>query len=253
MLEANGYWACHRNVLPYGIDYQGDIKRLARTMGISVGTFFDVGAHTGETSSTALANFPQAEIFAFEPHPPAFSLLQQNITACRPRFRAFQLALSNRSGKAPFFQYGTLATSNSMVEDSQYAIRTKHSATRATVDCETLDGFCQAHGVAQIDVLKVDAEGHDLAVLQGTERLLAGGRVKFVFLEFNSMLPREGSTGGALLPIGSLLELLGFQFVASYPEYMITEGELFVTSNALFVLAHHDRKSIAGNDVSSPP
>jgi hypothetical protein len=69
MLEANGYWACHRNVLPYGIDYQGDIKRLARTMGISVGTFFDVGAHTGETSSTALANFPQAEIFAFEPHP----------------------------------------------------------------------------------------------------------------------------------------------------------------------------------------
>jgi hypothetical protein len=127
-----------------------------------------------------------------------------------------------------------------MVEDSQYAIRTKHSATRATVDCETLDGFCQAHGVAQIDVLKV-------------ERLLAGGRVKFVFLEFNSMLPREGSTGGALLPIGSLLELLGFQFVASYPEYMITEGELFVTSNALFVLAHHDRKSIAGNDVSSPP
>src|SRR5262249_21173950 len=104
------------------------------------------------------------------------------------------------------------------------------------------DGFCQAHGIAQIDVLKVDAEGHDLAVLQGAEGLLAGGRVKFVFVEFNSMLPREGATGGALLPIGSLLEPLGFQFLASYPEYMITEGELLVTSNALFALAHGDRK-----------
>jgi FkbM family methyltransferase len=241
VLEANGYWVSHRNVLPYGIDYQCDIKRLAHTMGISVGTFFDVGAHTGETSSAALANFPRASVFAFEPHPPTFSLLQQNISAGRSRFQAFQLALSNRSGRAPFFQYGTLATSNSMVEDSQYAIRAKHLATRTTVNCETLDGFCQAQGIAQIDVLKVDAEGHDLAVLQGTERLLAGGRVKFVYVEFNSMLPREGTTGGALLPISSLLEPLGFRFVASYPEYMITDGELFVTSNALFVLAHTGR------------
>jgi FkbM family methyltransferase len=241
MLEANGYWARHRSVLPYGIDYQWDIKRLACTMGFSIGTFFDVGAHTGETSSAALANFPQAEVFAFEPHPPTFLALQQNITATSPRFQAFPLALSNKAGRAPFFKYGTLATSNSMVEDSQYAMRAKHPATKTTADCETLDGFCQARGVAQIDVLKVDAEGHDLAVLQGGEGLLAGGRVKFVFVEFNSMLPREGTTGGALLPIGSLLEPLGFQFVASYPEYMITEGELFVTSNALFVLAHRDR------------
>jgi FkbM family methyltransferase len=242
MLEANGYWACHRSVLPYGIDYQCDIKRLACTMGFSVGTFFDVGAHTGETSSAALANFPRGEVFAFEPHLPTFSVLQQNIKAGRPRFQAFQLALSNRAGKAPFFQYGRLATSNSMVEDSQYAIRAKHPATNTTVDCETLDGFCQGKGVGRIDVLKVDAEGHDLAVLQGAEGLLAGGRVKFIVIEFNSMLPREGATGGALLPISSLLEPLGFQFVASYPEYMITEGEFFVTSNALFVLAHRDRK-----------
>ena len=113
---------------------------------------------------------------------------------------------------------------------------------QTTIDCETLDGFCQARGVAQIDVLKVDAEGHDLAVLQGAERLLAGGHVKFVFIEFNSMLPREGATGGALCSIGSLLEPVGFQFVASYPEYMISEEELFVTSNALFALACHRPK-----------
>jgi hypothetical protein len=81
---------------------------------------------------------------------------------------------------------------------------------QTTIDCETLDGFCQARGVAQIDVLKVDAEGHDLAVLQGAGGLLAGGHVKFVFIEFNSMLPREGATGGALCSIGSLLDPSGF-------------------------------------------
>jgi FkbM family methyltransferase len=85
-------------VLPYGIDYQWDIKRLACTMGFSVGTFFDVGAHTGETSSAALDNFPQAEVFALEPHPPTFSVLQQNVTVGKSRFQAFQLALSNTLG-----------------------------------------------------------------------------------------------------------------------------------------------------------
>jgi hypothetical protein len=102
-----------------------------------------------------------------------------------------------------------------MVEDSQYAMRAKHPATKITVDCETLDNFCQAWGVAQIDVLKVDAEGQDLAILQGAEGLLARRPVKFVFVEFNSMLPRDGATGGALLPISSLLEPFGFNLFYS--------------------------------------
>ena len=37
------------------------------------------------------------------------------------------------------------------------------------------------------------------------------------------------------MPISLLLEPLGFRFVASYAEYMITTGDLFVASNALFV------------------
>jgi len=48
------------------------------------------------------------------------------------------------------------------------------------------------------------------------------------------MLPRPGTSGGALLPIDSLLEPLGFHFEASYPEQMISEGEFFIVSNALF-------------------
>jgi len=44
-------------VLPYGIDYQHDIKRLSEIFGLTVKTFFDVGANTGQTSSAALVNF----------------------------------------------------------------------------------------------------------------------------------------------------------------------------------------------------
>jgi hypothetical protein len=49
------------------------------------------------------------------------------------------------------------------------------------------------------------------------------------------MTPRQGTAGGALQPIGALLEGAGFEFVASYPECMLTDGHFFSTSNALFV------------------
>ncbi len=233
VLEAKGYWVRHRSVLPYGVDYQHDISRLSNIFGISVNIFFDVGANTGQTSSAALVNFPGATIFAFEPHKPIFLALKNNVWD--PRVRPFNLALSDKRGEARFFEYDTHGLSNSMVEDSQYAVYTKHPPKTLSVECETLDGICKTLGIDQIDVLKVDTEGHDLAVLRGAERMLAERRIRFVYIEFNTMQPKAGTSGGALLPISGILEPLGFRFVASYTEQLMATGELFVQSNALFV------------------
>jgi FkbM family methyltransferase len=220
-------------VLPFGIDYQNDISRLCELYGGSIDVFFDIGANVGQTSVTALANFTGARIIAFEPDSTTFHALIKNIH--NSRFQPFNLALSDKSGEAHFFDYGALATSNSLVEDSQYAARARHPATVRTVKCDTLDDFCIAHGIERIDVLKIDTEGHELAVLQGAKKMLASKLIRFVYVEFNTLMPRAGTTGGALLPISEVLEPLGFRFVASYAEFMITTGDLFVTSNALFV------------------
>ena len=233
VLEAAGYWVRHASVLPFGIDYQLDIRRLCDIMGISIGTIFDVGAHTGETSLAVLRNFTGARIFAFEPHPATFSVLKANVR--NPRFNGFNIALSDKAGKAQFFEYGHLATCNSLVGDNQFAVQSQNPCKVLDVECETLDGFCDSHGIGKIDLLKIDTEGHDLAVLRGAEQTLATRGVSFVYIEFNSMLLKPGTTGGALMPISAVLEPLGFRFVASYPECMITTGDLFVTSNALFV------------------
>jgi FkbM family methyltransferase len=232
-LERRGYWVRHRSVLPFGVDYQNDIRRLATIVGSSVKVFFDVGANIGQTSIDALKNFPDATIYAFEPHNATFAALSSNVSS--PRVHAFKLALSDRTGEAEFFDYGALATSNSLVGDAQYATRTKHEVTVRKVDCDTLDSICTKLKVEHIDVLKVDTEGHDLAVLQGAQRMLSEHRIRFIYVEFNTLGPKAGTTGGALLPISAMLEPLGFRFIASYAEYMITTGDLFVTSNALFV------------------
>ena len=60
--------------------------------------------------------------------------------------------------------------------------------------------------------------------------------IKFVFVEFNDLQPQKGRSGGALLPIDSLLHPNGFRFIASYNDLIVTEGEMFSVSNALFAL-----------------
>ena len=233
ILERKGFWVRHRSVLPFGIDYQHDIARLCNIYGGSIEVFFDVGANVGQTSSAALRSFPTATIFAFEPDVTTFGALSTHVRD--PRVKSFNLALSDRSGVAPFFDYGSFATSNSLVENAQYAARAGHSVTVRSVQCETLDEFCRRHAVERIDVLKIDTEGHEAAVLHGATSMLSAHRVRFVYVEFNTLMPKPGTTGGALLPISEILEPLGYRFVASYAEYMITTGELFVTCNALFV------------------
>jgi hypothetical protein len=42
--------------------------------------------------------------------------------------------------------------SNSMVPDSQYAVRAEH-AKAVTVQCNTLDNFCETNGINRIGVL----------------------------------------------------------------------------------------------------
>jgi FkbM family methyltransferase len=220
-------------VLPYGIEYMLDIERLGRAWDVPIRTFFDIGANIGQTTGLALSSFREAQVFAFEPDPVTFSKLIQCLGK-HPRLAAYNVAISNTSGSVPFFQYSS-STLNSLISDAQYPMRRGVTPQEITVDCTTLDGFCGSHGIQLIDVLKIDTEGCDLLVLQGAQQLLSAGRVRFVYLEFNDMSPRTGSTGGALTPISEFLARFGFRFVATYPDHMEFGDEMHVGANVLFV------------------
>lgn len=233
LLQRQGYWVCDASVLPFGIDYRRDIQRLSAALRIRIEIFFDIGAHTGQTALPALQSFPHARVFAFEPHPATFAALSRTVT--HPQFAALNVAMSDKAGKVPFYDYGELATCNSMVADSQYARHAGRPFRTIDVEAITVDAFCRARAIDRVDVLKIDTEGHELAVLAGARQLLATGRPMFIYAEFNTISPKPGAAGGDLASLAALLEPQGFQFVAAYPEYMETAEPLFVTSNALFV------------------
>jgi Methyltransferase FkbM domain len=100
----------------------------------------------------------------------------------------------------------------------------------------TIDIFCKGHGIKQVDVLKVDAEGYDLTIIRGATHMLATGRIKFVYVEFSSVLRRGDDQSGALYPLAEFLLRYGLQFIASYTEQVGMKPSFWLVSNALFAL-----------------
>jgi FkbM family methyltransferase len=229
MIERRGYYLRHRSMLPFGIDYMLDIERLCRAWNLDVLTFFDIGAHRGETCTIALERFRNATVFAFEPSTDTFRKLIQ--ISDDPRFRPFRTALGERSGDVQFFEY-ELSNFNSMVPNPPDQLEVSKTSRPTTVPCTTVDEFCKEHEIHKIDVLKIDAERCDLIVLRGAREMLSVKRVQFVYFEFNTVAS-EGT--GAFAPIAEFLCSFGFRFVASYIDRFET-ASTFLVANALFVI-----------------
>lgn len=160
------------------------LDRIAGTWSGRPVVAFDVGAAQGVWSEAVLARNPAATIFAFEPMPATFERLSAHLG---DRVRLNACALGEAAGHAEMFappggdeQDGELASLH--VRDlSRFDLAVE---TIGRVEVRTLDDFCAEHEIARIDLLKIDTEGHELAVLTGAERMLAAGAVRAIQFEF---------------------------------------------------------------------
>ncbi len=161
--------------LPRGIDLSADLVRWLP--GFSADVVFDVGAHHGQSAEQFLRWFPAAQVLCFEPVAESLALLRQNL-AGENRVRCFQLALGARPGDAVIRREGT---------PDMYAIEElpgpEAAGPAGVVPVETVDRFCAREGIDRISLLKIDTEGHDLAVLEGAQGLLARQAIEVIQLE----------------------------------------------------------------------
>jgi FkbM family methyltransferase len=219
----------------FGHDPFRDIRLLNEKWNSSVRTFFDVGANDGRTSLKAVKQFPEARIFAFEPHPETFLRLA-HATKDYSAIDPVQKALGAEAGDQIMHTYES-SLINSLVPNAQHTVRFGNKqSSPITVKSTTVDLFCAERKIQKIDVLKIDTEGFDLEVLKGADAFLKRGAISLVYFEFNDIQPDESSTGGALAPIDEFLGRYQYRFIASYNDYIVTDGDLFGVSNALYAL-----------------
>jgi len=171
---------------------------------------FDIGSHAGQNASMmALAAGPLGRVTAFEPADRAWHMLSRSVE----KWRAYRLApidpirkgVGSRSGTQVLHETGdpggfTLQAAPVGVN------RFLEGKPGAEIEITALDPYLSGSQTAGL--IKIDVEGHELAVLEGASRILAGRRVRdIVFEDFG----RQPS------PVTLRLESAGYAVFYLYP------------------------------------
>jgi FkbM family methyltransferase len=141
----------------------------------------DVGANIGfYTLQMAAWVGPAGRILAFEPDPFNVRLLRARAEAAQPaNVDVYPLALGEAAGTA------TLYSSAYNRADNRIGQRHQEPHVEACeVAIRTLDDVLAERGLAAIDALKIDVQGHEAQVLRGAQQALGAG-VRWIWLEFS--------------------------------------------------------------------
>ncbi len=153
----------------------------------------DVGANFGlYTKFLSEAAGPEGHVYAFEPTFDMFRVLRNNIEALQLlNTNVFQMACSDSVAELDFYipkrSDGTLNYYEASLERD--TIAGDFEICRVPATC--LDRFCAAHVIGNVDFMKIDVEGHEIAVLEGAEEILTKHRPK-IFIEVNEPLTDGG-------------------------------------------------------------
>ena len=172
----------------------------------------DVGAHIGQNVSLmAIVAGPHGNTSAFEPAPEAWSLLNRNVAS----WAAYEMApitlvhkgASSRVGTAWLHEASDIG-GHSLEDDTDAAVRQVAYTSRGVeIELTTLD---ESLPDGEVGLLKIDVEGHELAVLEGAARLLSGKRIRDIV--FEDFQPQPS-------PATLLLESSGYHVFYLYPAW----------------------------------
>jgi len=137
----------------------------------------DVGANVGAATLYFALQFPAAEIWAYEPSPECFALLTAN-TRDMPRVRCINVGLLDRDGQATLYRGKGDAVASSIGRSRE------QSAEGVPIELVAADKALAAAGLAAIDILKLDTEGCEVAILRSLAARLP--QIGVIYVEFHS-------------------------------------------------------------------
>ena len=164
--------------------HQGFLKTLEPFL---KGTVIDIGANIG-THSIFYSRFAN-QLFCFEPNPLAFECLKHNLRHTEANL--FQVALSDHHHRIDLISQEQNYGANYTVEGS-------------TINAIPLDSILEVFTAC--DFIKIDAEGDELAILQGGTSVIQKFK-PVICIEINEhTLARKGTSGDEVLDFLNLLD-----------------------------------------------
>lgn len=175
-------------------------------------TVLDVGAHLGYYTLLASSLVgPGGSVRAFEPDPETRRFLERNVAenGIQDRVRVVSKAVGATEGRLPLFRHAADSGSSSLLR------REAGGISPVEVEVTTLDAWAASEGWPGVDLVKIDVEGGEAAVLAGAAGLVDRNPAMAMVLELNTEASGDGR-GEA--PVFARLRELGFDRVFAIHE-----------------------------------
>jgi len=211
-----------------------DPYEMQRTLlGPGIRTIFEVGAADGADTENYAETYPEATIYAFEPVKENFAEIKERAKRI-PRLVPVEMALSDRIGESTFYIAESNVSSSLLPPKETGSRFDELQKTRAEerVQTTTLDAFCSERDIGEIDLLKIDAQGAELSILNGGAGMFDRGGISLVFLEVQFLPSYEGAS--RYDELATFLYSKGFELHNLYDLHHNQRGQL-CWGDALFV------------------
>lgn len=199
----------YRRILRHGVAAAVEHEHIPYAEGMR--TVVDVGAHQGQFAAFALERFPEASIICIEPLPAPREKLRQAIAGSR-RVRVLGVAASNRSEDRVPMHISKRDDSSSLQAIGVRQVAAfpgTEEETRTEVATARLDELLDAADIAASALLKVDVQGHEYEVLEGSTGILPAFSQIVVEASFTELYEGQRLAGDVTV----FLEGAGFSLV----------------------------------------
>ncbi len=205
---------------------------LLRDLGFFPRTVLDIGAFEGEFTRLIQSIWPESSVFMVEANKDCEEKLAKVKGA-----RGYAIALLGEKGENAVEYYKTkkiIPTGNSVYKENSSYFE----------DCEvvklpmvTLDNLVTAGKLVDIDFLKIDTQGSEIAILKGGEKVLT--KAEFVLLETQVLVYNSGAP--MIEEVISFMSQKGFKVFDVLDVTYLPTGQmaqmdiLFVRKNSKFI------------------
>ena len=171
-VENDLFWA------GFGNGWEGTSLRVWARLARGAQTIFDIGANTGVYALAAKTVSPKAAVIAFEPVARIAAKLSDNIALNDFDIEVVLAGVSGRSGETVIFDPASEHAYSASLNPDMLAGNTDLRETLVTIT--RMDEFVAAKNLPSVDLVKIDAEKHEVEVLLGFGDLIADHRPTFL-------------------------------------------------------------------------
>ena len=201
MYKVGDTWVLHPSksvvdILEQGLEYHAGMVDLAASLCSGRRTFVDVGACYGLITKQ-MASVAE-RVMAFEPNREIFDCLQKN-TEDLPNVELANCGLSNEQAQRRLVLFGN--DGRSTYRDVPVLTLLQHKNTFRLQDTKTIT--LDSLGLKDVDLIKMDVEGYEKEVVQGSLRTIAHCRPVIIAEQ------KAGVIGSKYIP--AALELMGYE------------------------------------------